>query len=87
MRRVGIKEFRDKATLFLASGETMLVERHGHPVGYFIPIKRKDDVVLQRLAEVIEHTLNEVGLGEEELIELFTVRQSGTSRGTETAEH
>ncbi len=56
MRRVGIREFRDKATTLLASGETMLIERHGHPVGYFIPIKHKQeaaDAAMQRLAEVI----------------------------------
>lgn len=85
MRRVGIKEFRDKATVLLASGETMLVERHGHPVGYFMPIKRKDDAAMQRLAEVLERTLNETGLGEDELVELFTVRQGRAHQRAETA--
>ncbi len=78
MRRVGIREFRDKATTLLASGETMLIERHGHPVGYFIPIRQKEEVAdaaIQRLAEAVEQVLNETGLGEDELAELFTLHR------------
>ncbi len=79
MRKVGIREFRDNATTLLATGETLLVERHGHPVGYFVPIKQKGDeeaVAMQRLATALERAVNETGLNEEALAELFTVRRS-----------
>ena len=78
MRKVGIKEFRDNATKLLAAGETMLVERHGRPVGYFIPVKQKGaeaDEAAARLAEVLERAVNESGLSENELAELFTLRR------------
>ena len=79
MRKVGIKEFRDNATKLLAAGETMLVERHGHPVGYFIPVKQKGsaeaDEAAARLAEVLERAVNESGLSEDELAELFTLKR------------
>ena len=79
MRKVGIKEFRDNATKLLAAGEVMLVERHGHPVGYFIPVKRKNDTeaddAAARLAEVLERAVNESGLTEDELADLFTLKR------------
>lgn len=78
MRKVGIREFRDKATTLLATGETLLVERHGHPVGYFVPIKQKggkEAEAMQRLATALERAVNETGLSEEALAELFTVRR------------
>lgn len=78
MRKVGIREFRDKATALLATGETLLVERHGHPVGYFVPIRQKGGVeaeAMQRLATALERAVNETGLSEEALAELFTVRR------------
>ncbi len=78
MRKVGIREFRDKATTLLATGETLLVERHGHPVGYFVPIKQKSDSedVHQRLAEALEQVVQDTGLTEEALAELFTLRRA-----------
>ena len=33
MRKVGVCEFKDRATALLASGETLVIERHGAPVG------------------------------------------------------
>jgi antitoxin (DNA-binding transcriptional repressor) of toxin-antitoxin stability system len=80
----GNQEFRDKATTLLASGETMLIERHGHPVGYFVPIKHKQeaaDAAMQRLAEAIEQVLDETGLSEDELAALFTLRREKRAAG------
>jgi len=81
MRKVGIREFRDNATTLLAAGETLLVERHGHPVGYFVPIKQKgteEADAMRQLAEALERAVNETGLSEEALAELFTVRRKGS---------
>ncbi len=77
MRRVGVREFRDNATKLLSAGETMLVERHGHPVGYFIPVKRRDSAetesALKQLADAVEQALREGDLSEDDLADLFTV--------------
>ena len=79
MRRVGIREFRDNATKLLSAGETMLVERHGHPVGYFIPVKRRDsaetEAALKQLADAVEQALREGDLSEDDLADLFTVER------------
>ena len=80
MRKVGIKEFRDNATKLLASGETVRIERHGHPVGYFIPVKPEPsaeaDAAAERLAELMARAVNESGLDEDELADLFTLKRT-----------
>ena len=83
MRKVGIKEFRDNATKLLASGETMLVERHGHPVGYFIPVKQKDEAEIERATarfrEALEEALSETSLSQDELADLFIIKRDDAS--------
>lgn len=73
MRRVGIREFRDQATTILSSGETLVIERHGEPVGFFVPIRAKDRaagrVALGRLAEFVDALLDRYGLTEDELVD------------------
>ena len=85
MRKVGIKEFRDNATKLLASGETMLVERHGHPVGYFIPVKQRDEAeieaAMERLERAVERAMEESGLTEDELADLFTIKRDDAFSG------
>ena len=82
MQKIGIKEFRDNATKLLATGESMLIERHGHPVGYFIPIKKDTCAVekgMARLLESLELAINESGLDEEQLAELFAIKRDDAS--------
>ncbi len=79
MRKVGVKEFRDNATKLLAAGETMLIERHGHPVGYFIPVKQATQDTarnaLEKLEEAAHKLLEETGLSETELADFFSSKQ------------
>lgn len=42
MRSVGVREFRDQATSMMGAGETLVTERHGEPIGFFVPIAAKD---------------------------------------------
>ena len=37
MRHVGVREFRDHATWYLAGDEVLVVERNGRPIGVYIP--------------------------------------------------
>lgn len=37
MKRVGVREFRDHATQYLSGQEVVAVERHGQPIGFYIP--------------------------------------------------
>ena len=76
MQRVGVREFKDKASSLLGSGETLVIERHGKPIGFYIPIVAKDRkagrAALDRLGETIEDILAITGMTEEELVAEFT---------------
>jgi hypothetical protein len=79
MRRVGVREFRDRATKYLAGSEVLVVERHGRPIGFYIPAASKKDeelrTALTRLEDAVERVLAESGLDEAELSALFDLRQ------------
>ncbi len=73
MRHVGIREFKDHATTMLSAGETLVIERHGTPIGFFIPVEAKDRAAgresLGRLAHAVDDLLDRTGLDEDQLVE------------------
>ena len=72
MRAIGIREFRDQASSILAGGETLVIERHGEPIGFFVPIAAKDRRAgrdaLGRLAGIVEDVIARSGLDEDEIV-------------------
>jgi len=72
MRHVGIREFKNQATAMMSSGETLVIERHGKPIGFFVPVVAKDRgegrAALGRLGRLVEGVLRESGLDEDELV-------------------
>lgn len=72
MRAVGVREFRDQATSMMSSGETLVIERHGKPIGFFVPIsatdRRAGREALGRLGALVDDVIQESGLDEEELV-------------------
>jgi len=72
VRSVGVREFRDQATQMMGSGETLVIERHGKPIGFFVPIsatdRRAGRAALGRLGAAAGELLEEAGLDEEELV-------------------
>lgn len=73
MRAIGVREFRDQASSILAGGETLVIERHGEPIGFFVPITAKDRRVgrkaLGRLAGLVDDIVTRSGLDEDELVQ------------------
>lgn len=71
VKRVGIKEFKDKATQLLAGGEPLVIERHGKPIGFYTPIKRPDPEkvrkAVERLDATMERAARQAGMTVEEL--------------------
>ena len=72
MRSIGVREFRDQATTILAAGETLVIERHGEPIGFFVPITAKDRragrAALGRLGKLVADVMTRTGLDEDDLI-------------------
>lgn len=57
----------------MGSGETLVIERHGEPIGFYVPITAKDRKAgrksLGRLGAAIDAVLTEAGLDEDELVD------------------
>jgi hypothetical protein len=78
MRTIGVREFRDQATSLLASDETLVVERHGEPIGFYVPIVAKDRhagrQALGRLGRLVDDLLARTGIDEDELVRKVATR-------------
>jgi antitoxin (DNA-binding transcriptional repressor) of toxin-antitoxin stability system len=76
MRRVGVREFKQRITAWLGAGETLVIERHGTPVGFYVPIEAKDRAAgagsLERLDATVSRVMEKSGLSEDELVEELT---------------
>ena len=76
MRAVGVREFRDQATSMMSAGETLVIERHGEPIGFYVPIAAKDRragrQALGRLGAGVEGMLAGAGIDEDELVDEVT---------------
>jgi antitoxin (DNA-binding transcriptional repressor) of toxin-antitoxin stability system len=72
LRAIGVREFRDQASSILAGGETLVIERHGEPIGFFVPITAKDRRAgrdaLGRLGGLVDEIIAGSGLDEDDLV-------------------
>lgn len=75
MKTVGVREFRDRATSLMASGETLVIERNGKPIGFFVPIERKDPrkrrAAADKLGSTLAAILARTGMTEDDLVDEF----------------
>ncbi len=76
MKHVGVREFKDKATAMMSSGETLVIERHGKPIGFFVPVdatdRKRGRAALGRLGQAVDTALDQTGLDEEQLAQELT---------------
>ncbi len=79
MKRLGVREFRDHATRYLAGNEVLAIERHGQPIGFYIPTdssrRERFTQALQRLEHTVQRILAETGISEDELSKLFDLNE------------
>ena len=79
MKSVGIREFRDKASQYLASREAVAVKRHGKLVGFYIPVEQSEEIeieqALQRLNQTVERAIAESGMDEATLASALDLSQ------------
>jgi hypothetical protein len=79
MQHVGVREFRDNATKYLSSSDMLAVEKHGKLIGYYIPVLEKDveqtRQALEALRAAVQRILDETGMTEDELADLFDLNK------------
>ena len=78
MKHVGIREFRDHATEYLAGHEPLTIERRGEPIGIYFPKglvrprnRKAGREAAERLEKTVQKILEETGYTEDELASLF----------------
>ena len=78
MRSAGVHEVEvrdDDAAALVAADKAFRVERHGEPVGFYVPLAARDreagKEALDELGEVIEDILASTGMSEEEFVAEF----------------
>ena len=59
MKRVGIRQFRDHATRYLAGSDVLAIERHGRPIGFYVPAAASQQ---ETIAQALEQTSPELPL-------------------------
>jgi antitoxin (DNA-binding transcriptional repressor) of toxin-antitoxin stability system len=75
MEKVGIREFRNNMAKYIDGTTPLTVVKHGHTVGYYIPVQQnpeeEDYRALQQAAETFDKMMQECGLDEEMLLQEF----------------
>jgi antitoxin (DNA-binding transcriptional repressor) of toxin-antitoxin stability system len=74
LKEVGVREFRDHATLYLSGSEPIGVTKNGHIIGNYVPLKRDEERVrraVDRLEQAVNQVLEETGMTEDELADVF----------------
>jgi hypothetical protein len=79
MKRVGVREFRDRATGYFKEAEPIAVERHGRLIGFYIPVEPKREgaeeaefkEALGRLEATVKGVLESSVMTEDELADAF----------------
>jgi len=74
---VGVREFRDHASRYLASTRPLAIRRHDRIIGFYIPVERDEQEVSRAVAQmgdVVSHVLAETGMSEDELVSLLDLR-------------
>lgn len=78
LKSVGVRDFRNNASTYLSGSDPIAVNRHGKVIGFYIPLERDDDEVrraVAKLGSTVERVLEESGMTEEDLAQLFDLRR------------
>ncbi len=78
LENVGIREFRDHATRYLAGKVPVAISRHGRVIGFYIPVTRDEDEVkraVAQLGDAVGRVLADAGMTEDELASYFDLRK------------
>jgi len=78
VRTVGVRDFRDHATEYLADDQAVAITRHGRVIGFYIPVPSDSDETkraLDRLGATVSRIRAATGMSEDELSDLLNLRK------------
>ncbi len=78
LKNVGVREFRDHATTYLSGSDPVAVNKHGQVIGFYIPVEGDREQArraIERLGRSVEEILEETGMTEDDLAQLFDLRR------------
>ena len=70
LKNVGVREFRDHATVYLSGSDPVAVSKHGQVIGFYIPVEADREQAtraLEQLGRSVEEILAQTGMTEDEL--------------------
>jgi len=79
LKIVGVRECRDHATTYVSGSDPVAVSNHGQIIGFSIPVERDPEQAkraIENLGHSVEKILEETGMTEEELAQLFDLRRA-----------
>ena len=82
LKNVGVREFRDHATMYLSGSDPVAVSKHGRVIGFYIPLDRDAEEVqraVARLADSVDQVVAASGLSEDDLADLLDLRHRRAS--------
>jgi antitoxin (DNA-binding transcriptional repressor) of toxin-antitoxin stability system len=83
--RVGIREFRENLSGYLASPTPVAITRHGETIGFYVPARRRpneeDLEALRRAGERLNSLVEASGASEDELVSEFKALRKARRAG------
>jgi len=71
LKHVGVREMRSDLSRHIAGNDIIAIERHGHLLGFYIPIRRaseaEQETLLRRADEAFARLRAEAGMSEDEI--------------------
>ena len=79
LKNVGVREFRDHATVYLSGSDPVAVSKHGQVIGFYIPVEADREQAmraLEQLGRSVEEILAQTDMTEDELSGLFDLHRA-----------
>ncbi len=94
MKRIGVRDFKNRATQLLREEEILLIQRHGRDVGVYLPLDDLEDLPLEIRLRLFERVTDEIAqaarrrsLSEASLVNRFQALRGGRSGRRRTSRY
>jgi hypothetical protein len=61
VKRIGIRDLKNRATQLLREDEVLLIQRHGKDVGVYLPLSDLDEAPLEVRLRLFQRVTDEIG--------------------------